>query len=114
MATSDLVLATTESVPGYRVKKVLGVVSGSVVRARHIGRDLLAVLRNIAGGEIKEYTELLAQARDEAIKRMIEKAKKMGANGVIGVRFATTTVTSGAAEILVYGTAVVLEPVEES
>jgi len=108
----EVLLSTTEHLPGYRVKKVLGVVSGSVVRARHLGRDIMAALRNIAGGEVKEYTELLAQARNEALKRMIEKAKEMGANAVIGIRFATTAVMSGAAEILAYGTAVIVEPAE--
>ncbi|MCE4613624.1 MAG: YbjQ family protein [Desulfurococcales archaeon] len=106
----EVMVATTTEIPGYKVRRVLGVVTGSVVRARHLGRDLLATLRNIAGGEIKEYTELLAEARDEAIKRMVEKARQMGANAVVGVRFATTAVASGAAEILVYGTAVVIEP----
>ncbi len=110
MERRDVIIATTESIPGYRVKRVIGLVSGSVVRARHIGRDILATLRNIAGGEIKEYTELLAQARNEALKRMVEKAREVGANAVIGVRFATTAVASGAAEILAYGTAVVVEP----
>jgi len=105
----EVIVVTTESVPGYRVKKVLGMVSGSVVRARHIGRDIMAALRNIAGGEIKEYTELLAQARDDAIRRMVSKAKELGANAVIGVRFTTTAVMSGAAEILAYGTAVIVE-----
>ena len=108
----DVIVTTTTELPGYRIKKVLGIVSGSIVRARHIGRDLTAALRNIVGGEIKEYTELLAQAREEALKRMIEKAKKLGANAVIGVRFSTSAVMSGAAEILAYGTAVVVEPIE--
>ncbi len=107
---SDFVVTTTEYLPGYRIKKVLGMVSGSVVRARHLGRDILAGLRNIVGGEIKEYTELLAQSRDEAVKRMVEKAKGLGANAVIGVRFTTSAVMSGAAEVVAYGTAVVVEP----
>ena len=111
--SKEVIVTTAESVPGYRIKKVLGIVSGSVVRARHLGRDIVASLRNIAGGEIKEYTELMVQARDEAIRRMIEKAKKLGANAVIGVRFSTTAVMSGAAEILAYGTAVILEPEEK-
>ena len=106
----EFIVATSEHIPGYRVKRVLGVVTGSVVRARHLGRDVLATLRGLVGGEIREYTELLAEARDEAIRRMVEKAKRMGANAVIAVRLATTAVMSGAAEILAYGTAVVLEP----
>jgi len=106
----DIIVVTIEHVPGYKIKKVLGVVSGSVVRARSLGRDFVAGLRNLAGGEIKEYTELLAESRDLAIKRMVEKAKKLGANAVIGVRFASSAVMSGASEVLAYGTAVVIEP----
>jgi len=108
----DFIVTTADYIPGYKIKKVLGIVSGSVVRARHLGRDFMAALRNLAGGEVKEYTELLAESRDEAIKRMIEKAKKLGANAVISMRFATTAVMSGAAEILAYGTAVIAEPEE--
>ena len=110
MSAGDVIIATIDRIPGYRIKKVLGVVSGSVVRARSIGRDFLAGLRNLAGGEIKEYTELLAESRDIAIKRMIEKAKKLGANAVIGVRFTTSSVMSGASEIVAYGSAVIIEP----
>jgi len=106
---SDVIVTTTDYIPGYRVKKVLGLVSGSVVKARNIGRDIMATLRNIAGGEIVEYTELLATPRDEAIKRMVEKAKALGANAVIGVRLTTANIMSGAAEVLAYGTAVVIE-----
>ena len=110
MSGREIIISTTEKIPGYRIVKVLGIVSGSIVRARHIGRDIAAALRGVVGGEIKEYTELLAQAREEALKRMIEKARKKGANAVIGVRFSTSAVMSGAAEILAYGTAVVVEP----
>ena len=105
----DFILATTENLPGYRIVRVIGIVSGSVVMAKHLGRDILAALRNIVGGEVKEYTELLAQARNIAIERLIERAKSMGANAVIGLRFSTSAITSGAAEILAYGTAVVVE-----
>ncbi len=105
----DFILATTENLPGYRIIRVIGVVSGSVVMAKHLGRDILAALRNIVGGEVKEYTELLAQARNIAIERLVERAKSMGANAVIGLRFSTSAITSGAAEILAYGTAVVAE-----
>jgi len=107
--SEEVIVTTLDYVPGYRVKRVLGIVSGSVVNARNIGRDIIAALRNIAGGEIVEYTELLARSRDEALKRMIEKAKAMGANGVIGVRLTTSNIMSGAAEVVAYGTAVVLE-----
>lgn len=110
--TTDMLIVTIEQIPGYKIKKVLGVISGSVVRARSFGRDFMAGLRNLAGGEIKEYTELLAESRDLAIKRMAEKAKKLGANAVIGVRFATSSVMSGASEVVAYGTAVILEPEE--
>ncbi|MCE4621442.1 MAG: YbjQ family protein [Desulfurococcales archaeon] len=110
--SEEFIVTTLESVPGYRVKRILGLVSASTVRARHLGRDITAALRNILGGEIKEYTELLAEARETAIKRLIEKARAMGANAVIGVRLSTSAVASGAAEILAYGTAVVLEKVE--
>lgn len=107
--SEEFVVTTLEYVPGFRVKRILGLVSGSVVRARNIGWDILAALRSIAGGEIVEYTELLARARDEAIRRMVEKAKAMGANGVIGVRLSSSNIMSGAAEVVAYGTAVVLE-----
>ncbi|MEM0453995.1 MAG: YbjQ family protein [Sulfolobales archaeon] len=102
-------VTTLDYVPGHKVKKVLGIVSGSVVRARNIARDFTAFLRNIAGGEIVEYTELLAQSRDEAIKRMVDKAKNLGANAVIGVRLTSSNVMSGAAEVVAYGTAVLIE-----
>lgn len=108
--SKNIIITTTESIPGYRIVKVLGIVSGSTVRARHIGRDILAGLKNIVGGEISEYTELLAEARDEAIRRMIEKARALGANAVVNVRLGSSQVAQGAAEILAYGTAVIVEP----
>lgn len=111
--SDEFIVSTLDYVPGYKVRKVLGVVSGSVVKARNIGRDIIAALRNIAGGEIVEYTELLASSRDEALKRMVEKAKAIGANAVIGVRLATSNIMSGAAEVVAYGTAVILEPESE-
>ena len=107
--SDEILVVTTESIPGYKVKKVLGVVSGSVVRARHIGKDILASFRNITGGEIKEYTELLAQSRNEALRRMLKKAKELGANAILGVRFGTSSVAQGAAEVFAYGTAAVVE-----
>ncbi|USG99947.1 YbjQ family protein [Thermococcus argininiproducens] len=106
---NEMIIATTEEVPGYKVVRVLGIARGATVRAKHIGKDILAGLRNIAGGEVKEYTEMLAEAREVALQRMIQHAKEMGANGIIGVRFMTSAVASGAAEIFAYGTAVVLE-----
>ena len=105
----EFIVATTEHVPGYRVVKVLGIARGATVKAKHIGKDILAGFRNIVGGEVKEYTEMLAEAREVALKRMIQHAKEMGANGVLGVRFMTSSVATGAAEIFAYGTAVILE-----
>jgi uncharacterized protein YbjQ (UPF0145 family) len=93
-------------VEGRQIEQVLGLVRGNTIRARHIGRDLMAGLRNIIGGEIKEYTRMLSQARDEAISRMVKEAEALGANAVLGVRFTTSQTMSGAAEILAYGTAV--------
>lgn len=110
---SEIIVSTTEHIPGYKVVKVLGIARGGVVRAKHLGRDLMAALRNIVGGEIKEYTEMLEEARDIALRRMIEHARSMGANGVIGVRFMTASITTGAAEVFAYGTAVLLEKVLE-
>ncbi|HDN75669.1 MAG TPA: YbjQ family protein [Acidilobales archaeon] len=112
MEGHEILLSTTENIPGYKIIKVLGIVMGSAVRARHIGRDIVASLRNIVGGEVREYTELLAQARNIAIERMIKRAKEMGANAVIGVRFSTANIMGGAAEVLAYGTAVVVKKVE--
>ncbi|MCS7122126.1 MAG: YbjQ family protein [Archaeoglobaceae archaeon] len=104
-----MIIATTENVPGYKVAKVLGVCSGSIVRAKHIGKDVIAALRNIVGGEVKEYSEMLEEARKMAIERMVENAKKMGANGIVGVRFMTSSIAAGMAEIFAYGTAVILQ-----
>ena len=102
-------LVTTEAVEGRKVEQVLGLVRGNTIRARHIGRDVMAGLRNIVGGEIKEYTRMLSQARDEALSRMVKEAEALGANAVLGVRFTTSQTMSGAAEILAYGTAVRLK-----
>jgi uncharacterized protein YbjQ (UPF0145 family) len=104
-----MLLSNMELVPGRRVVEHLGVVEGSTVRSKHVGRDIMAGLKNITGGELKAYTELLGEARQQATDRMVERAGKLGANAVLNVRYATTAVTAGAAEILAYGTAVVLE-----
>jgi uncharacterized protein YbjQ (UPF0145 family) len=104
-----MIIATTENVPGKRVARVLGLVRGNTIRARHVGRDIQAVLRNIAGGEIREYTKMLGESREQAIDRMIEEAERLGANAIIGMRFSTSMVMSGAAEMLAYGTAVFVE-----
>ena len=101
-----MIVVTTEIIEGKRIVETLGLVKGSTIRARHVGRDVMAGLRNIVGGEVKDYTVMLAQAREEALQRMIEQAEKMGANAIIGARFVTSMVMSGAAEMVAYGTAV--------
>ncbi len=98
-----------ENIPGKTIVEHFGLVQGSTVRAKHLGRDLMAGLKNLVGGELKGYTELLSEARDEATKRMILEAKQMGANAVVNVRFATSSVAQGAAELFAYGTAVRVE-----
>jgi uncharacterized protein YbjQ (UPF0145 family) len=104
-----MIVTTGLDVPGKQVDKTLGIVTGNTIRAKHIGKDIVAGLRNIVGGEIKEYTEMLSDARKEALKRMEDNAKKLGADAVIGVRMTTATVSSMSAEILAYGTAVKLK-----
>ena len=104
-----MILSTTDTVGGRPTVKVLGVVSGSTVRARNIGRDITALFRNIVGGEVSEYTLLLAQSREEALQRMKDVAVGKGANAIVGMRFMTSMVAQGSAEILAYGTAVVVE-----
>ena len=104
-----MLLSNLEIVPGKRVSKHLGLVQGSTVRAKHVGKDLFASLKNIVGGELKAYTELLQESRDEALERMVKQAQAAGANAVLNVRFATSSITQGAAELFAYGTAVVLE-----
>ncbi len=104
-----MLLVTTETVEGRKIEETLGLVRGNTIRARNIGRDIMAGLRNIVGGEIKDYTVMLSQARDQAVERMVKEAKKLGANAVVGVRFTTAETMSGAAEILAYGTAVRLK-----
>jgi len=107
MATNGQILVSNiEMIPGRRVTSHLGMVQGSTVRAKHAGRDLMAGLKNIVGGELKGYTELLHEARQEAVERMIEQAKSLGANAVVNIRFATSSVAQGAAELFAYGTAV--------
>ena len=101
-----MIVVTTEQIEGKRITETLGLVRGSTIRARHMGRDIMAGLRNIVGGEVKEYTLMLAQAREEAMQRMIEQAEKLGANAIVGTRFVTSMVMSGAAEMVSYGTAV--------
>jgi len=107
-----VIVVTTPDVAGYRVAETLGMVRGSSVRARHLGSDIAAHLRNIAGGEVREYTKMLAEAREQAIDRMLEEAQVLNADAVVTVRFQTSEVMQGAAEMLCYGTAVKLAPAE--
>ena len=103
-----MILATGEAVAGHRVVRTLGLVRGSSVRVRHVGRDIVATLRNLAGGEVYEYTKLLAEVREQAVDRMVADARAMGANGIVAIRFQSAEVSRGAAELMCYGTAVVL------
>jgi uncharacterized protein YbjQ (UPF0145 family) len=104
-----MLLATTDTIPGKTITKCFGIVRGNTIRSRHVGKDLLACLRNLVGGEITEYTKLLGESREQALDRMIEDAKRLGANAIVGVRFSTSEVAAHAAEILAYGTAVAVE-----
>ncbi len=104
-----MILTTIEMVPGKQITALYGLVSGSTVRSKNVGRDFMAGLKNIFGGELKGYTELLQESREEAIHRMESQAKQLGANAVVNVRFSTSSVAAGAAEIYVYGTAVSVE-----
>jgi len=102
-------LTTSDEIPGKRIIKTLGLVRGNTIRSRHLGRDVVASLRGIVGGEITEYTKMLAEAREQALDRMVAEAEKIGANAIVAVRFGTSEVMKAAAEILAYGTAVVIE-----
>ena len=104
-----MILSNIDFVPGREVREILGTVRGNTVQAKHIGKDIIAGFRQIVGGEIKEYTEMLSEAREIALKRMEEKAEKMGADAVINIRFMTSAIMANAAEILAYGTAVKLK-----
>ncbi len=104
-----MIHSNTETVPGKRIVQFYGVVTGSTVRAKHIGRDIMASLKNIVGGELTGYTELLQEARDDALERMTQQAESLGANAVVNVRFSTSSIAQGAAELFAYGTAVKVE-----
>ncbi|MFN3556676.1 MAG: YbjQ family protein [Bacteroidales bacterium] len=104
-----MILTTIHSIPGRETEEVLGLVRGSTVRARHVGRDIVAGLKNIVGGEIEEYTRLQADAREEALQRMMDDARRLNADAIVGVMITTAMVSRGAAEILAYGTAVKLK-----
>lgn len=104
-----MITTTTFDVPGKTVAESLGIVTGNTIRAKHIGKDIIAGIRNIVGGELKEYTEMLSDARQESLRRMEDSAKKMGADAIIGMRLTTAAVATGSAELLAYGTAVKLK-----
>ncbi|MHC4545257.1 MAG: YbjQ family protein [Planctomycetota bacterium] len=104
-----MIMSTTETIEGKKIVKQLGLVKGNTIRARHLGRDIMAGLRNVVGGEITDYTKMMAESREQALDRMIEDAQNLGANAIVGVKFATSMVMQSASEILAYGTAVVVE-----
>ena len=104
-----MMLTSTQDIPGIKIVKTLGLVKGNTIRARNLGRDIIAALKNLVGGEIEEYTKLLAQSREQAMDRMIASAEELGANAIVGIRFSTSYIMQSAAEIMVYGTAVVVE-----
>jgi len=104
-----MIIVNTDRVPGYRLVEVKGLVQGNTVRAKHVGRDILAGLKNVVGGELHSYTELLTESRRQAMERMMAQANQLGANAILNVRFTTSAITQGAAEMYAYGTAVVLE-----
>jgi uncharacterized protein YbjQ (UPF0145 family) len=108
-----MIVTTTSELPGFQITQNLGLVRGNTIRTRHVGKDIMAVLKSLVGGEIREYTQMMAQAREQAIDRMLEEAERLGAHAVIGVRFQTAMIMSGASEILCYGTAVRIVPIAE-
>jgi uncharacterized protein YbjQ (UPF0145 family) len=105
-----MIVVTTPDIAGRRIVRSVGLVRGNTIRARHLGRDLLAALRNAVGGEIREYTKMMAESREQSMDRMVAEAEALGADAIVVVRFQTSMVMSGAAEIICYGTAVVTEP----
>jgi uncharacterized protein YbjQ (UPF0145 family) len=109
-----MIIVTTPDIVGSNIVQVLGLVQGNTVRARHLGRDMIAVVRNVVGGEIVGYSKLFTEAREEALLRLTRQAEDLGANAVVNLRFATSMIMSGASEVLAYGTAVVLEPAAPS
>jgi uncharacterized protein YbjQ (UPF0145 family) len=108
-----MIVVTTDSIAGSRIAKTLGIVRGNTIRARHIGRDIKAIFHHIIGGEITDYTKLMAESREQALDRMVADAERLGANAVVSVKFATAMIMGGAAEILTYGTAVIVEEAED-
>jgi uncharacterized protein YbjQ (UPF0145 family) len=110
MTQQQILVVTTPHVEGYRIRSVRGLVRGNTVRARHIGRDILAAFRNLVGGEVKEYRKLMAESREQSLDQMIDEARDLGANAILSVRFSTSMIGQGMAEILCFGTAAVVEP----
>ena len=104
-----MIVVNIETIPGHKVREVKGLVQGNTIRAKHLGRDVVAGLKNLVGGELVGYTELLVEARRQALERMLAQAEQLGANAVVNVRFTTSAITQGAAELYAYGTAVVIE-----
>ena len=104
-----MIVVTTDSIPGRRVVRTLGLVKGNTIRARHVGKDILAGLKGLVGGEITEYTKMVAESREQSLDRVIEEAESLGANAVVGLKFTTASMMQGAAELLAYGTAVIAE-----
>jgi len=109
-----MIVVNTETIPGYEILEVKGLVQGNTIRAKHLGRDVAAGFKNLLGGELKGYTELLTEARRQAMERMLAQAQQLGANAVVNVRFTTSAVTQGAAELYAYGTAVTVQPTQEA
>ncbi len=107
-----MILVNTETIPGYEIVELRGLVQGNTIRAKHLGRDIAASLKNIVGGELRGYTELLTEARRQSLERMMKQAHDLGTNAVVNVRFTTSAVTQGAAELYAYGTAVLAKPIE--
>ena len=107
--TKKIIVVTTPEIPGKNIVRTLGLIRGNTIRARHVGKDIMAGLRNLVGGEVTEYAKLLAESREQALDRMVEQAEELGANAVIGLQFQTSVIMGGAAEMMAYGTAVVVE-----
>ena len=107
--TKKIIVVTTPEIPGKNIVRTLGLVRGNTIRARHVGRDIMAGLRNLVGGEVIEYAKLLAESREQALDRMVDQAEELGGNAVIGLQFQTSVIMGGAAEMMAYGTAVVVE-----
>ena len=104
-----MIVVTTDNIPGKKIVKVFGLVRGNTIRSRHVGRDIMAVFKNLVGGEITDYTKMMAESREQSLDRMIEDAESLGANAIVGIKFATTSMMQGASELMVYGTAVQIE-----